>query len=222
MTDLDRPATADDAPPTHAISRRDLLAGAAGAVGGVLLAGIPTAAGGQQGTNAAAQAAAVAPPPLAPIPDDPTKVLGTPTTPVGSRSRFVTAARNPVGELLGVSYTPLQDLTGTITPSDLHFERHHGGVPIAAQESVDRARDSQGEPPRSSKPKALRGCVRPLVCRRRCRLGDQIFGRTEFGLQRGEPHGTRRNRRARPGRRAAHCLGGHLRGFARRDDRPAE
>jgi sulfane dehydrogenase subunit SoxC len=28
-----------------------------------------------------------------------------------------------------VSRTPLQDLSGTITPSDLHFERHHGGVP---------------------------------------------------------------------------------------------
>jgi sulfane dehydrogenase subunit SoxC len=25
--------------------------------------------------------------------------------------------------------TPLQSLTGTITPSDLHFERHHAGVP---------------------------------------------------------------------------------------------
>src|SRR6185369_5775941 len=27
------------------------------------------------------------------------------------------------------SGTPHQDLYGTITPSDLHFERHHGGVP---------------------------------------------------------------------------------------------
>ena len=27
------------------------------------------------------------------------------------------------------SRTPLQDLHGTITPSDLHFERHHGGIP---------------------------------------------------------------------------------------------
>ncbi len=27
------------------------------------------------------------------------------------------------------SGTPHQDLMGTITPSDLHFERHHGGVP---------------------------------------------------------------------------------------------
>lgn len=28
------------------------------------------------------------------------------------------------------SYTPLQDLEGIITPSDLHFERHHAGVPV--------------------------------------------------------------------------------------------
>jgi len=30
----------------------------------------------------------------------------------------------------GSSLTPLQDLAGTITPSDLHFERHHAGVPL--------------------------------------------------------------------------------------------
>ena len=29
----------------------------------------------------------------------------------------------------GSSRTPLQDLYGTITPSSLHFERHHSGVP---------------------------------------------------------------------------------------------
>lgn len=34
----------------------------------------------------------------------------------------------------GVSWTPLEDLEGTITPSGLHFERHHNGVP-----AVDRA-----------------------------------------------------------------------------------
>jgi sulfane dehydrogenase subunit SoxC len=28
------------------------------------------------------------------------------------------------------SRTPLQDLHGTITPSDLHYERHHAGVPV--------------------------------------------------------------------------------------------
>ena len=28
-----------------------------------------------------------------------------------------------------LSFSPLQDLYGTITPSDLHFERHHSGIP---------------------------------------------------------------------------------------------
>mgnify|MGYP000439221875 FL=1 len=28
-----------------------------------------------------------------------------------------------------VSFTPLQDMYGIITPNGLHFERHHGGVP---------------------------------------------------------------------------------------------
>ena len=27
------------------------------------------------------------------------------------------------------SNTPLQDLEGIITPADLHFERHHAGIP---------------------------------------------------------------------------------------------
>jgi len=143
MTDSERSSSGDETPSRDAISRRDLIAGAAGAVGGAVLAGLPVLAGGQQGAGAAkaakpaAAVKAAPPPPLPPIPDDPTKVLGTPTTPVGSRSRFAAAVRNPTGEVTGVSYTPLQDLTGTITPSDLHFERHHGGVPL-----IDPARHS--------------------------------------------------------------------------------
>jgi sulfane dehydrogenase subunit SoxC len=142
MTDSERSTidheSVDATPLRDAISRRDLIAGAAGAVGGAVLAGLPAIAGGQQGKPAKPAAAApagaaaktAAPAPLPPIPDDPTKVLGTPTSPVGSRSRFVTAVRNPTGEVTGTSFTPLQDLTGTITPADLHFERHHGGVPL--------------------------------------------------------------------------------------------
>lgn len=42
------------------------------------------------------------------------------------RSPFVTPRRDPSSTS---SRTPLQDLRGTITPADLHFERHHGGVP---------------------------------------------------------------------------------------------
>lgn len=57
---------------------------------------------------------------------DPSKVQGRGPDKVGYRSKYerlqkitsTTAAR-----------TPLQDLYGTITPSDLHFERHHAGIP---------------------------------------------------------------------------------------------
>jgi len=36
---------------------------------------------------------------------------------------------NPDAPGNGVSWTPLHDLQGTITPNGLHFERHHNGVP---------------------------------------------------------------------------------------------
>jgi len=39
-------------------------------------------------------------------------------------------AANPAVPGNGVSWTPLQDLAGTITPNPLHFERHHNGVPV--------------------------------------------------------------------------------------------
>ena len=87
------------------ISRRDLLAGAAGAVGAATL---QSTVEGQTPSS------------------DTTKYPGAPTRPVGQRSRHVDPTR--VGSP-AVSRTPLQDLSGTITPSDLHFERHHGGVP---------------------------------------------------------------------------------------------
>ncbi len=36
---------------------------------------------------------------------------------------------NPATPGNGVSWTPLHSLAGTVTPSGLHFERHHNGVP---------------------------------------------------------------------------------------------
>jgi sulfane dehydrogenase subunit SoxC len=139
MTTSEKPdSDSEESAATDSISRRDLLAGAAGAVGGAVLAGLPSLAGGQQGAKAAKPvAAATAAPPLPPIPDDPTKVLGAPTSAVGTRSRFSAAKRTPVGDVTSSSLCPLQDLTGTITPADLHFERHHGGVPL-----IDPARHS--------------------------------------------------------------------------------
>ena len=104
------------------ITRRTLIAGAAAVAGGALL-GTLTDAEAQQ------KAAGAAPPPPPIVPADPTKAPGAPTTAVGSRSPFVNPQRTPTGEITGTSYTPLQDLTGTLTPSDLHFTRIHAGTP---------------------------------------------------------------------------------------------
>ncbi len=61
-----------------------------------------------------------------PVPDDPTRVPGDGPTPYGRRSTFERAQRAASGQR---SLTPHQDLHGIVTPSALHFERHHNGVP---------------------------------------------------------------------------------------------
>jgi len=60
-------------------------------------------------------------------PPDPTSVPGAPPSEHGRRSPFAPIARQAAFGV--ISGTPLQDLHGTITPSDLHFERHHAGIP---------------------------------------------------------------------------------------------
>jgi sulfane dehydrogenase subunit SoxC len=63
------------------------------------------------------------------VPADPTKVQGAGASDLGARSPFEQPKRVSLNERRTSSQTPLQDLEGIITPSDLHFERHHGGVP---------------------------------------------------------------------------------------------
>lgn len=58
--------------------------------------------------------------------DDPTRLPGTSPSPYGGRARFEQAQRSPTATH---SLTPHQSLHGIITPSALHFERHHNGVP---------------------------------------------------------------------------------------------
>jgi sulfane dehydrogenase subunit SoxC len=58
---------------------------------------------------------------------DPTKVRGKPPRAVGQRAAAANVQRLVRGG--NSSGTPHQDLMGIITPADLHFERHHGGVP---------------------------------------------------------------------------------------------
>jgi sulfane dehydrogenase subunit SoxC len=54
-------------------------------------------------------------------------VPGAPGSPYGQRSTFERARRLEKSQR---SVTPLQDLHGIVTPSALHFERHHNGVPL--------------------------------------------------------------------------------------------
>jgi sulfane dehydrogenase subunit SoxC len=58
--------------------------------------------------------------------------LGTPLGPYGERSPFEKAVRwrrESATSETGSSFTPLQDSVGTVTPSSLHYERHHSGIP---------------------------------------------------------------------------------------------
>lgn len=55
------------------------------------------------------------------------RYLGNYPSEVGARSSTVNLKRRMLGDFASVS--PLQDLFGTITPADLHFERHHARIP---------------------------------------------------------------------------------------------
>lgn len=69
--------------------------------------------------------------------DEP-RSLGKPLSGYGERSPFVKSARvtrQSKTPEAGSSSTPLADMYGIITPSSLHYERHHGGVP-----AIDPAR----------------------------------------------------------------------------------
>ncbi len=59
--------------------------------------------------------------------NDPMRVPGAPPRSYGERSPFEKQTRLVATTS---STTPLQDLPGILTPSALHFERHHNGVPI--------------------------------------------------------------------------------------------
>lgn len=66
----------------------------------------------------------------APALGDSTRTPGRFVSELGSRAPAEQPRRLMRTQALSSSSrTPLQDLMGTITPADLHFERHHGGVP---------------------------------------------------------------------------------------------
>lgn len=109
---------------TTTVSRRAALAGLAGLAGVGL---IRTASG---------LVVQTAPQSRPRVPDDPTKVLGPWASELGQRSPFESPKRL-VWQPGIVSETPHQDLHGTITPADLHYERHHGGVPAIDPERYE-------------------------------------------------------------------------------------
>ncbi len=98
------------------LTRRELLAATATALSAAAI--VPAATEQALGTQTVDPA----------IPADPTKLPGPPTSATSARSPFVHMARTPTGAIAGSSLAPLHLMHGTVTPTDLHFERHHAGV----------------------------------------------------------------------------------------------
>ena len=92
---------------THRVTRRTLLTTTLGAAALTLT---PDLVSGQDAA-----------------PADTTNRWGRLPNTLGARSPAENPRRLPIPTS---SRTPLQDLHGTITPSDLHYERHHGGVAV--------------------------------------------------------------------------------------------
>jgi len=61
------------------------------------------------------------------VPGAPLRAYGQPSPHEAAIQRWVVGNAMVPGN--GASWSPLQDLEGIITPSGLHFERHHNGVP---------------------------------------------------------------------------------------------
>ena len=98
-------------------TRRRFIQKSASGVAGVLAAGtMPGSAPAGSETPASWQ-----------VPGSGFSNYGQPRNARGSPIRWISADRSVAGA--GVSWTPLHDLEGIITPNGLHFERHHNGVP---------------------------------------------------------------------------------------------
>ena len=104
------------------VSRRKALMASLGALGGAALGSLtsPRLAQGHVPQHS------VAP--------DPTKIFGRAASGYGFRSQFenhINRQQIPIGEEAPTaSWTPLHDARGIITPSSLHYEVHHAGVPV--------------------------------------------------------------------------------------------
>ena len=97
---------------------------------GLVLASATAGLGAAPVQAQADSAATAAPLPLPPwmrTPGQPFSGYGQPSPHEAGVARRIGANRLVAGN--GVSWTPLEDLEGMLTPSGLHFERHHNGVP---------------------------------------------------------------------------------------------
>ena len=113
---MDASPNDENAPrPKHILSRRALVT-AGGALAGAALTPSLLRAVAQQ-------------PDIATLLPDPTRVPGAASDSLGTRSPFETPRLSPVGVTSGSTWTPHHLLHGTLTPADLHFQRHHNGIP---------------------------------------------------------------------------------------------
>jgi sulfane dehydrogenase subunit SoxC len=106
--------------------RRAFLSRSAAVAGAALSAGVLGAA--RSGAASAAETATGLPV-WAKTPGAPLRGYGMPSSFEEPVKRVVTSGYPTISPGTGSSLTPLQALEGTITPSGLHFERHHNGVP---------------------------------------------------------------------------------------------
>ncbi len=94
---------------------------------GLALASASAGLGGASSGSAADPAPALALPAWMRTPGQPFSGYGQPSKYEAGVTRRIGANRLVAGN--GVAWTPLEDLEGMLTPSGLHFERHHNGVP---------------------------------------------------------------------------------------------
>ena len=112
--------------PRKPLSRRGLLF-AVGSTAGAIATGLPQRASAETAVPAGAA--------LYDVAADPTKTPGREIGRdggYGTRSQFETAVRlvsSGANAYTASSLTPLASLLGNTTPSGLHYERHHAGVP---------------------------------------------------------------------------------------------
>src|SRR5688572_8615010 len=110
-------------PASAATGRRAFLTRSAGITAATAIAGLATHAG------AAADEALPAVPRSMLTPGTPMRGYGQPSKFEEPVKRFVARPYGAIAPGVGPSATPLESLEGIITPSGLHFERHHNGVP---------------------------------------------------------------------------------------------